>query len=93
MKWHEYNQLNSKIAKLYSERKKLCEKVFALKEKARNNQLSPSALRYYRRQKEKIFYTGQRINRLKQKQANLLKELQSKDLHLCFGSKKLFYAA
>jgi len=92
LKWHEYNQLNSKIAKLYSERKKLCEKVFALKEKARNNQLSPSALRYYRRQKEKIFYTGQKINRLKQKQANLLKELQSKDLHLCFGSKKLFYA-
>ena len=49
LKWHEYNQLNSKIAKLYSERKKLCEKVSALKEKARNNQLSPSALRYYRR--------------------------------------------
>ncbi|MCD2436587.1 hypothetical protein LQE88_11440, partial [Acidaminococcus sp. NSJ-142] len=88
LKWHEYKQLNRKISKLYSKRKRLCEKVFVLKEKARNNQLSPSALRYYRRQKEKIFYTGQKINRLKQKQANLLKELQSKDLHLCFGSKK-----
>ena len=92
LKWYEFSQLSRKIKKLDKKRKKLCEKVAALKERSRNNQLSPSALTYYRQQKEKIFYTSQKLNKLKQKQANLLKEIQSKDLHLCFGSKKLFRA-
>ncbi len=92
LKWYEFNQLGGKIKKLYKKRKTLCEKVAVLKEKSRNNQLSPSALTYYHQQKEKIFYTNQKLNKLKQKQSNLLKEIQSKDLHLCFGSKKLFRA-
>ncbi len=29
---------------------------------------------------------------MEQKKKNLLKEIQGKDLHICFGSKKLFYA-
>ena len=54
--------------------------------------MSLSSLRYYKRQKAKIFFTNQKINRLKQKKGNVLKELQSKDLGVCFGSKKLFCA-
>lgn len=67
LKWYEFNQLSRKIKKLYKKRKTLCEKVAALKEKSRNNQLSPSALTYYHQQKEKIFYTNQKLNKLKQK--------------------------
>lgn len=92
LKWHQFSQLKTKVKKLYKKREKLEKKVFALKEKSKNNQLSPLSLRYYKRQKAKIFFTNQKINRLKQKMWNMLKELQRKDLGICFGSKKLFYA-
>lgn len=92
LKWYQFSQLKTKVRKLYKKREKLEKKVFVLKEKVKNNQLSPSSLRYYKRQKAKIFFTNQKINRLKQKKGNVLKELQSKDLGICFGSKKLFYA-
>lgn len=92
LKWHQFSQLKIKVKKLYKKREKLEKKVFALKEKVKNNQLPLSSLRYYKRQKAKIFFTNQKINRLRQKMRNMLKELQSKDLDICFGSKKLFYA-
>ena len=92
LKWHQFSQLKTKVKKLYKKREKLEKKVFALKEKSKNNQLSPLSLRYYKRQKAKIFFKNQKINRLKQKMWNMLKELQSKDLGICFGSKKLFNA-
>ena len=91
LKWYQFSQLKTKVNKLYKKREKLEKKVFVLKEKAKNNQLSPSSLRYYKRQKAKIFFTNQKINRLRQSMVNVLKELQSKDLKVCFGSKKLFH--
>ena len=92
LKWYQFFQLKTKVRKLYKKREKLEKKVFILKEKVKNNQLSPSSLRYYKRQKAKIFFTNQKINRLKQHMVNVLKEIQSKDLGVCCGSKKLFYA-
>lgn len=92
LKWYQFFHLKTKVKKLYKKYEKLEKKVFILKEKAKSNQLSSSSLRYYKRQKAKIFFTNQKINRLKQKMGNILKELQSKDLGICFGSKKLFYA-
>ena len=92
LKWYQFSQLKTKVRKLYKKREKLEKKVFVLKEKAKNNQLSPSSLRYYKRQKAKIFFTNQKINQLRQRVGNVLKELQSKDLKVCFGSKKLFHA-
>lgn len=92
LKWYQFFQLKTKVRKLYKKREKLEKKVFVLKEKAKNNQLPPSSLRYYKRQKAKIFSTNQKINRLRQRVGNVLKELQSKDLKACFGSKKLFHA-
>ena len=92
LKQHQFSQLKTKVHKLYKKREKLEKKVFVLKEKAKNNQLSPSSLRYYKRQKAKIFFTNQKINRLRQSMVNVLKELQNKDLKVCFGSKKLFRA-
>ena len=92
LKWHQFSQLKTKVKKLYKKREKLEKKVFVLKEKSKSNQLSLSSLQYYKRQKAKIFFINQKINRLRQKMGNMLKELQSKDLGICFGSKKLFYA-
>ena len=92
LKWYEVGQLKGKIDKAFKKREKLSEKVFAIKQKYPNGQFPPSALRYYRRQKQKIFYTNQKINRLIQKKKNLLDEIKSKDLSVCFGTKKLFYA-
>lgn len=92
LKWYQFSQLKTKVRKLYKKREKLEKKVFVLKEKVKNNQLSPSSLRYYKRQKAKIFFTNQKINRLKQKIGNVLKEIQSKNLGVCFGSKKMFCA-
>ena len=92
LKWYQFFQLKTKVKKLYKKREKLEKKVFVLKEKVKNNQLSPSSLRYYKRQKAKIFFTNQKINRLRQRMINVLKEIKSKNLRVCFGSKKLFYA-
>lgn len=57
LKWHQFSQLKIKVKKLYKKREKLEKKVFALKEKVKNNQLPLSSLRYYKRQKTKIFFT------------------------------------
>ena len=92
LKWYQFSQLKTKVRKLYKKREKLEKKVFILKEKVKNNQLSSSSLKYYKRQKAKIFFTNQKINRLRQRMGNVLKELQNKDLGVCFGSKKLFHA-
>lgn len=92
LKWYEYGQLKGKISKKRKKVKKLSEKVYAIREKAKDNGFTQSSLWYYRKLKADIFYAHQKINRMEQKKKNLLKEIQSKDLHICFGSKKLFYA-
>ena len=91
-KWYEYNQLKGKIDKQYKKIKQLSNKVFAIHEKSKSEGFTASGLRYYRKLKKQIFNAKQRINYLKQKRDNLLKEIKSKDLHICFGTKKLFYA-
>lgn len=92
LKWYEYGQLKGKIDKKYKKIEKMSKIVFAIREKAMKSGFTSSSLWYYRKLKVDIFYAKQKINRLKQKQKNLLKEILSKDLHICFGSKKLFYA-
>ena len=61
LKWYQFSQLKTKVRKLYKKREKLEKKVFILKEKVKNNQLSLSSLRYYKRQKAKIFTDDKRI--------------------------------
>ena len=92
LKWYEYGQFKGKIAKKRKKVEKLSKKVYAIREKAKKNEFTKSSLWYYRKLKADIFYTHQKINRMEQKRKNLLKEIQSKDLYICFGSKKLFYA-
>ena len=92
LKWYEYGQLKDKIAKKRKKVEKLSKKVYAICEKAKKDGFTKSSLWYYRKLKADIFYAHQKINRMEQKRKNLLKEIQSKDLHICFGSKKLFYA-
>ena len=92
LKWHEYGQLQGKISKKRKKVKKLSKKVFAISEKTKGKNFSDSLLQYYQKLKTDIFYEHRRLNRLVQKQNNLLREIQSKKLRLCFGTKKLFYA-
>ena len=92
LKWYEYGQLKGKIAKKRKKVENLSKKVYAIREKAKKDEFTKSSLWYYRKLKADIFYAHQKINRMEQKRKNLLKEIQSKDLHICFGSKKLFYA-
>ena len=92
LKWYEYGQLKDKIAKKRKKVENLSKKVYAIREKAKKDEFTKSSLWYYRKLKADIFYAHQKINRMEQKRKNLLKEIQSKDLHICFGSKKLFYA-
>lgn len=91
LKWYEYGQLKGKIAKKRKKVENLSKKVYAIREKAKKDEFTKSSLWYYRKLKADIFYAHQKINRMEQKRKNLLKEIQSKDLHICFGSKKLFY--
>lgn len=92
LKWYEYGQLKGKITKKRKKVENLSKKVYAIREKAKKDEFTKSSLWYYRKLKADIFYAHQKINRMEQKRKNLLKEIQSKDLHICFGSKKLFYA-
>ena len=92
LKWYEYGQLKGKIAKKRKKVENLSKKVYAIREKAKKDEFTKSSLWYYRKLKADIFYAHQKINRMEQKRKNLLKEIQSKDLQICFGSKKLFYA-
>ena len=92
LKWYEYGQLQGKISKKRKKVKKLSKKVFAISEKTKGKAFSDSLLRYYKKLKADIFYEHRRLNRLVQKRNNLLREIQSKNLRLCFGTKKRFYA-
>lgn len=92
LKRYEYKQLKGKIDKKCKKVKKLSEKVYAIREKTRGTGFTDSLLWYYRKLKADIFYVHQQINRMEQKRKNLLKEILSKNLRICFGSKKLFYA-
>ena len=92
LKWYEYEQLKRKIDKKRKKVKKLSEKVYAIREKTKGTGFTDSLLWYYRKLKVDIFYIHQKINCMEQKRKNLLKEILAKNLHICFGSKKLFYA-
>ena len=92
LKRYELEQLGHKIKGLKTRREKLRAKVEALKKRARQNNLSPAELKYYKRQKRKLFLWAQRLNRLAQRRNSLEAEIKSGDLSLCFGSKKLFRA-
>ena len=92
LKWTELFQLKAKIAKKCKKYKKLQQKVYVLKEKAKINSLSAGQLFYYRKLKADLFYAKQKINRMKRSLKNRLAMLNGRKLEICFGSKKLFLA-
>ena len=92
LKWYEYGQLKGKIGKKYKKIEKMSKKVHVIREEAKEKGFTDSSLRYYHKLKADIFYAKQKINHMQQKKKNLLNEILSRDLHICFGSKKLFYA-
>ena len=92
LKWNEFFQLKTKISKKYKKYKKLQQKVYVLKEKAKSNSLSSSQLSYYRKLKADLFHAKQKLNRMNRSLKNRLAVLNSRKLEICFGSKKLFLA-
>ena len=92
LKWTEFFQLKTKIAKKYKKYEKLQQRVYVLKEKAKSNSLSASQLSYYRKLKADLFYAKQKLNRMNRSLKNRLAVLNSRKLEICFGSKKLFLA-
>ena len=92
LKWTEFFQLKTKIAKKYKKYEKLQQRVYVLKEKAKSNSLSASQLSYYRKLKADLFYVKQKLNHMNRSLKNRLAVLNSRKLEICFGSKKLFLA-
>lgn len=92
LKWVEFFQLKEKITKKHKKYKKLQQKVYVLKEKAKSNSLSDGQLSYYRKLKADLFHVKQKLNRMNRSLKNRLAVLNSRKLEICFGSKKLFLA-
>ena len=84
------NELALKIQSLMKKYDKLKDKVNSLKEKARMNQLNKNQLRVYRRNKRKLYFQGQKIQKVKSKYFKLENQIKNNDYRVCFGSKKLF---
>lgn len=92
LRWTEFCQLRAKVANKQKKYKKLQNKVYVLKERAKINILSNKQLCYYHKLKTKLFYLSQDINHINRSIQNLSLSLKSHKLSMCFGSKKLFLA-
>lgn len=88
LKWYELSQLKIKIDSLYKRKAQINGIIHSLKDK----ELSESQRKYYRGQKQRIFYINQKLNKLKQKKQDIIKVIESKRMSICFGSKRLFKA-
>lgn len=72
--------------------KKLKKKVEEKKREAAAGRLDHNELSCYHRQKQALWCLGQRILRLEAKRKRWKKDIDSRDVRLCFGTKKLFKA-
>lgn len=88
----QLNELALKIESLTKKYDKLKDRVNLMKEKSRLNQLNDSQLRIYRSNKKKLYFQGQKIQKLKAKYFRLENQINNNEYKVCFGSKKLFKA-
>ena len=79
----EINELNKDIAELLI-------KVNNLSKKAANNQLNDKQLKKYRNAKIKLITMKKRLDRRNNALPKIEKQIETKKLSLCFGSKTLF---
>ncbi len=64
--------------------------VNEMKPKAAANSLTEEELQKYRTAKQSLYHLKNKKNRLKQKKANLEKQIEEKKVSMCFGSKDFF---
>ena len=88
----ELSQLTDKISSLEEKIKKLAAEVDVLKTKAIRNELSDKQLEKYRNKKKSLYYKKQRLQKLKDRKAQLEKNIADGNYDLGFGGKKMFRA-
>ena len=88
----QLNVLALKIESLSKKYDKLRNRVNSAKEKTKLNRLNNNQLKIYRSNKKKLYFQGQKIQKLKAEYFRLENRIKNNTYKICFGSKKLFKA-
>ena len=92
LKMAEVRQLEGKISALTDKVAVLADQVEAKGRLAATNSLSEKQLRSYRNQKKSLYFKKQRLQKLKDRLAQLKKDNADKNFRIGFGGKGLFKA-
>jgi hypothetical protein len=90
LKKTELRSFQSEISELKKDIAELSIKVNNLSRKAANNQLDDKQLKKYRNAKNKLVAMKKRLDRRNNALPKIEKQIETKKLSLCFGSKALF---
>ena len=90
LKKTELRNFQSEISELKKDIEDMSIKVNNLSKKAANNQLNDKQLRKYRNAKNKLVAMKMRLDRRNNALPRIEKQIKTKKLSLCFGSKALF---
>ena len=90
LKQTELSQMQYKTDALEDKIIKLSKSVDKLSKQASCNQLSEEQLTSYRNKKKSLFYKKQRLQKLKDRHAQLAKDISNGDYRMSFGGRKNF---
>lgn len=90
LKKHELSQLKLKVKSLTKREKEYKGVLNKLKPFIRDNKITKSQLKTYKRNKQKLFYLQRNINKKQNKLDQLKYNIKNNKLKICFGSKNLF---
>ena len=90
LKLTELSALKSKIESQENRVNKTIEQIKKLKPKVTINNAAEKELHRYRRNKTKLYYQKNRLNRLKTKYNNLQYKIDNNIYDICFGTKQMF---
>ena len=90
LKKTELRSFQSEISELKKDISELSIKVNNLSKKAANNQLNDKQLKKYRYSKNKLVAMKKRLDRRNNALPKIKKQIETKKMSLCFGSKALF---
>jgi len=88
----ELSDLKTKEDSLVNKVKKLKVKINEIKPKVASNKATDKELANYRRNKKRLFYKQQKLERIRHKIANLENNIQYQKFSICWGTKRLFNA-
>ncbi len=90
LKRSELMQMEAKTGALREKVSRLEKTVSALSQKAADNELTESELRSYRAKKRSLFYSRQKLQKLKDRYSQLKKDIEEGNYKLGFGGRKNF---